>query len=120
MKLSDIKRGDILVAQHNDTVSYQFERDYIIFIADGSKIFKGCSNGDYTSYDIPVIAAIDLENDFMVDSTIGFTKYSRIEYKTTTLRKPTLNEMLDILNRLKENGYKYYRKNKLLVKQLKQ
>lgn len=40
MKLSDIKRGDILVAKHNDLEDYQFERDYIIFIASGSNITK--------------------------------------------------------------------------------
>ena len=117
MKLSDIKRGDILVAEYGDVNEYKYERDYIIFIASGSKICIGTGNMNYTSYIIPAIASIDLSNTLNVNSplldysvTVGFTVYHKDTYKTTEIRKPTVDEVLDILKHLKEFGYKYNRK----------
>ena len=117
MKLSDIKRGDILVAKHNDLEDYQFERNYIIFIASGSKISK--KNLDTCiSYIIPTIAHIDLSNTFNVgsDLSVGYTIFRNTPRKSSELRKPTISEMLDILNRLKNSGYKYNKKTKNIEK----
>ena len=123
MKLSDIKRGDILVVKHNDVEDYQFERDYIIFIASGSKICIGTGNMNYTSYIIPAIASIDLSNMLNVNRppleygvTVGFTVYHKDTYKTTEIRKPTVDEVLDILKHLREFGYKYNKKTKNIEK----
>ena len=116
MEIFDIKRGDILVAKHNDLEDYEFERDYIIFIASGSKPFisSGSSNG-YICYSIPVIASIDLSNAFNVGGSVGYTTFENISYKSK-LRKPTVSEMLDILSRLRQFGYKYNKKTKNIEK----
>ena len=115
MKLSDIKRGDILVAKHNDLEDYEFERDYIIFIASGSKLSISSGNG-YICYSIPVIASIDLSNAFNFGGSAGYTTFVNISYKSSELRKPTVSEMLDILSRLKQFGYKYNKKTKNIEK----
>ena len=115
MKLSDIKRGDILVAKHNDLEDYQFERDYIIFIASGeeptAKHFGWC-----ISYTIPTIAHIDLSNTFNVGGSVGYTTYGSTPHKSSELRKPTVSEMLDILSRLRQFGYKYNKKTRNIEK----
>ena len=113
MEICDIKRGDILVVKHNDLEDYQFERDYIIFIASGSKPFiSSSSSNDYICYSIPVMAAIDLSNTFNVGVglNVGYTIYSIEKHKTTTIRKPSFSEMTELINRLKENGYRYNKK----------
>lgn len=123
MELSDIKRGDILVAEYGDVNEYKYERDYIIFIASGSKICIGTGNMNYTSYIIPAIAAIDLSNTLNVFNpplvyavNVGFTVYHKDTYKTTKIRKPTVDEVLEILKHLKEFGYKYNKKTKIIEK----
>ena len=116
MKLSDIKRGDILVAKHNDLEDYEFERDYIIFIASGDKVRKGLSSCECVSYIIPTIANIDLSNTFSVGDSVGYTTFEGISYKSSELRKPTFSEMLDILSRLRQFGYKYNKKTKNIEK----
>ena len=115
MKLSDIKRGDILVSKHNDLEDYQFERDYIIFIASGSKLSISSGKG-YICYSIPVIASIDLSNSFNVGGSTGYTTFGNISYKSSELRKPTVSEILDILSRLRQFGYKYNKKTKNIEK----
>lgn len=117
MTIFDIKRGDILVAKHNDLEDFQFERNYIIFIASGSKPSISSGNG-YICYSIPVMAAIDLSNTFNVgvDLNVGYTLYSIEKHKTTTIRKPSFSEMTELINRLKENGYKYNKKTKNIEK----
>ena len=123
MKLSDIKRGDILVAQYNDDVTVNdFERNYIVFIANGSKIRISSKNEVYTCYIIPAIASIDLTNELTINKSqrtnenVGFTIYHKTPYKTTKLRKPTISDVLDIVNRLNKYGYKYNKKTKKLIK----
>jgi hypothetical protein len=113
MKLFDIKRGDILVIKVNNHEPCQFERDYIIFIASGSKLSISSGNG-YICYSIPVMAAIDLSNTFNVGVglSVGYTIYHIEKHKTSTIRKPTFSEMTELINRLKENGYIYNKKNK--------
>ena len=115
MKLSDIKRGDILVAKHNDLEDYQFERDYIIFIASGSNITKRKLD-TCISYTIQTIAHIDLANIFSVGGSVGYTTYGSTPHKSSELRKPTVSEMLDILSRLRQFGYKYNKKIKNIEK----
>ena len=120
MKLSDIKRGDILVAEYKDVEQNQFEMDYIIFIASGSNPSISGGKG-YICYSIPVIASIDLSNTLEIETyktnlSVGYTIYFIEKRKTTTIRKPTFSEMTELINRLKENGYKYNKKTKNIEK----
>lgn len=111
MEIFDIKRGDILVTKYNDVEQNQFERDYIIFIASGSKLSISSGNG-YICYSIPVMASIDLSNtlEIRTNLSVGYTIYKIVKHKTTTIRKPNFSEMKELINRLKENGYIYNRK----------
>ena len=117
MEIFDIKRGDILVTKYNNAEQNQFKRDYIIFIASGSKPSISSGNG-YICYSIPVMAAIDLSNIFNVGVglSVGYTIYFIEKRKTTTIRKPNFSEMTELINRLKENGYKYNKKTKNIEK----
>lgn len=113
MEIFDIKRGDILVTKYNNVEQNQFKRDYIIFIASGSKPSISSGNG-YICYSIPVMASIDLSNALDVETktnlSVGYTIYYIEKRKTTTIRKPNFSEMKELINRLKENGYIYNRK----------
>lgn len=124
MEIFDIKRGDILVMEYNDinvAERRRFERDYIIFIASGyNPSISGRGKG-YICYSIPVIASIDLSNTFEIETyktnlSIGYTIYFIEKRKTTTIKKPTFSEMTELINRLKENGYKYNKKTKNIEK----
>lgn len=109
MEIFDIKRGDILVTKYNNIEKNQFKRDYIIFIASGSK--PSISNGKgYICYSIPVMALIDLSNTLETNLSVGYTIFHKEKHKTTTIRKPNFSEMKELINRLKENGYIYNRK----------
>lgn len=113
MEICDIKRGDILVTKYNDVEQNEFERDYIIFIASGSKLSISSGNG-YICYSIPAIASIDLSNTLEIETktnlSVGYTIFYKEKRKTTTIRKPNFSEMIELINRLKKNGYKYNRK----------
>lgn len=113
MEIFDIKRGDILVTKYNDVERNQYERDYIIFIASGSKPSISSGKG-YICYSIPVMASIDLSNTLEIETktnlSVGYTIYYIEKRKTTTIRKPNFSEMKELINRLKENGYIYNRK----------
>lgn len=117
MEIFDIKCGDILVTEYNDVEQNQFERDYIIFIASGFKPSISGGN-DYICYSIPVIASIDLSNTLEVGTylSVGYTIYHKEKHKTTTIRKPSFSEITELINRLKENGYKYNKKIKSIEK----
>lgn len=120
MEIFDIKRGDILVTKYNDVEQNQFERDYIIFIASGIEPCSTSGNG-YICYSIPVIASIDLSNtletiEIEPSLSIGYIIYRIEKHKTSTIRKPTFSEMTELINRLKENGYKYNKKTKNIKK----
>jgi len=117
MEIFDIKRGDILVAKYNDIndgEQIRFERDYIIFIASGSKLSISSSGNGYICYSIPSMASIDLSNTLKIEAktnlSVGYTIYYIEKRKTTTIRKPNFSEMKELINRLKENGYIYNRK----------
>ena len=124
MKLSDIKRGDILVMEYNDinvAELRRFERDYIIFIASGYNPYISGVGKGYICYSIPVMASIDLSNTLEIEThktnlSIGYTTYFIEKNKTTTIKKPTFSEMTELINRLKENGYKYNKKTKNIEK----
>lgn len=120
----DIKRGDILVMEYNDinvAERRRFERDYIIFIASGYNPYTSSVGKGYISYSIPVMASIDLSNTFEIEThktnlSVGYTIYFIEKNKTTTIKKPTFSEMTELINRLKENGYKYNKKTKNIEK----
>jgi hypothetical protein len=117
MEIFDIKRGDILVIKCNNLEPYLFERDYIIFIASGSNPSISSGNG-YICYSIPVMVSIDLSNTLEVgiNLSIGYLIDLIEKHKTSTIRKPTFSEMTELINRLKENGYKYNKKTKNIEK----
>ena len=122
MEIFDIKRGDILVMEYNDinvAERRRFERDYIIFIASGDNPYISGAGKGYICYSIPVMASIDLSNTFETYKTnlsIGYTIYFTEKRKTTTVKRPTFSEMTELINRLKENGYKYNKKKKNIEK----
>ena len=124
MEIFDIKRGDILVMEYNDinvAERRRFERDYIIFIASGYNPSISGGGKGYICYSIPVIASIDLSNTLETETckinlSIGYTIYFIEKRKTTTVKKPTFSEMTELINRLKENGYKYNKKTKNIEK----
>ena len=124
MEIFDIKRGDILVMEYNDinvAERRRFERDYIIFIASGDNPYISGGGKGYICYSIPVMASIDLSNTFEIETyktnlSIGYTIYFTEKRKTTTVKKPTFSEMTELINRLKENSYKYNKKTKNIEK----
>lgn len=121
MEIFDIKRGDILVVKLNDLEDYQedyqFERNYIIFIASGSKPSISSGNG-YICYSIPVMAAINLSNKFKVGVglSVGYTIFHKEKHKTTTIRKPKFSEMAELIAVMKANNFKFNRKTKKIQK----
>lgn len=124
MEIFDIKRGDILVMEYNDinvAERRRFERDYIIFIASGDNPYISGVGKGYICYSIPVMASIDLSNTFEIETyktnlSIGYTIHFTEKRKTTKVKKPTFSEMTELINRLKENGYKYNKKTKNIEK----
>jgi hypothetical protein len=116
MKLSDIKRGDILVTHYANINTPRFKRHFITFIASGEEPIV---NG--SSISIPVLAFINLQGELFVankdDSftpTIGYMykDATRPNLKPTILSKPELKEVLELLNMLTACGYKYNKKTK--------
>jgi hypothetical protein len=116
MKLSDIKRGDILVVHYPEINTPRFKRHFITFIASGEEPIV---NG--SSISIPVLAFINLQGELFVTNkddsftpTIGYM-YEDVKYpnlKPTILSKPELKEVLELLNMLTACGYKYNKKTK--------
>lgn len=117
MKLSDIKRGDILVAHYAHINTPRYKRHSITFIASGEEpIVSG-----WSSVSIPVLAFINLDGELFVankddsfPSTIGYMcEDAKHPYlKPTILSKPELKEVLELLNMLTACGYKYNKKTK--------
>jgi hypothetical protein len=117
MKLSDIKRGDILVAHYAKINTPRFKRHSITFIASGEEPTVKY----FGSISIPVLAFINLQGELFVankdDSftpTIGYMykDATRPNLKPTILSKPELKEVLELLNMLTACGYKYNKKTK--------
>ena len=114
MKLSDIKRGDILVAHYAHINTPRFKRHYITFIASGEEPIVN-DFGGWSSISIPVLAFINLQGQLFAankdDSfpfTIGYmcedAKHPNL--KPTILSKPELKEVLKIVTEVMENVYK--------------
>ena len=113
MNLSQIKRGNILVAQYPDATAHK--RDFIIFIASGCVTMNTFVWGDLY-YNIETIAHIDLQQGFTIGGEIGFIGESEHKENLSTLRRPTINEMLELNVELKKHGYRYNRKTKNIEK----
>jgi hypothetical protein len=118
MKLSNIKRGDILVAHYAKINTPRFKRHSITFIASGEEPIVNDFGGWLS---IPVLALINLQGELFVankdDSftpTIGYMykDATRPNLKPTILSKPELKEVLELLNMLTACGYKYNKKTK--------
>jgi len=120
MKLSDIKRGDILVVHYPEINTPRFKRHFITFIASGEEPTVN-DFGGWSSVSIPVLAFINLQGELFVankddsfPSTIGYMcEDAKHPYlKPTILSKPELKEVLELLNMLTACGYKYNKKTK--------
>lgn len=118
--LSNIKYGDILVAEYPDisTKTQAFKRNYIIFIANGIISDSG-ANPKHKFVNIGVIAAINLGGCFFASRdtiekrlSIGFTTWSKNADETSILRKPTFSEMAEFITVMKANDFKFNRKAK--------
>lgn len=122
MKLSDIKRGDILVVHYPEINTPRFKRHFITFIASGEEPIVNYFDGWRYYISIPVLALINLQGQLFVankdDSftpTIGYMyedDAKRQNLKPTILSKPELKEVLELLNMLTACGYKYNKKTK--------
>ena len=122
--LSDIKYGDILVAQYPDISTKTHQRNYIIFIASGI-ISNNGANSMYDSVNIGVIAAINLGGHFFASKvegekrlSIGFTTWSKHANEASILRKPTFFEMAEFISVMKSHNFKFNRKTKEIVKKI--
>lgn len=111
--LSDIKYGDVLVAEYPDINAKIYQRNYIIFIANGI-ISNRVGNSN-----IGVIAGIDLEGNFFVNRnglSIGFTAWSKNDNEISIIRKPKFLEMAELIAVMKANNFKFNRKTKRIQK----
>ena len=112
--LLNIKYGDILVAESPDISTKSYQRNYIIFIANGIISDSGASSR-YKFVNIGVIAAINLGGHFfasMAGLSIGFTTWSKNTYETSIIRKPKFSEMAELIGVMKANNFKFNRKTK--------
>lgn len=117
MELKDIKKGDILTTKYFRTTNTHF-RDYIVFIADGDYESRlECEN----EYSIHAIAMVNLIGELIFSfgnniKSVGYQQ--RDEYHPrniySTLRKATLTETLELMEKLKGNGFIYDRKKQEL------
>jgi hypothetical protein len=119
MEIFDIKYGDVLVAEYPGINANLYQRNYIIFIANGI-ISDGVSAPNYKFVNIGVIAAINLVGHFFVDSnesfSIGFTTWSRNDNEISIIRKPKFSEMAELIAVMKTNNFKFNRKTKNIEK----
>ena len=116
--LSNIKYGDVLVAEYPDINVKMHQRNYIIFIANGI-ISDGGGNQFYKFVNIGVIAAINLGGHFFTRNeslSIGFTTWSKDVNETSILRKPTFSEMEELITAMKANNFKFNKKTKNIEK----
>ena len=120
--LSDIKYGDVLVAQYPDINTNSYQRNYIIFIANGI-ISDGGTNQLYKFVNIGVIAAINLGGHFFASRnergknlSLGFTEWSKDANQTSIIRKPKFSEMVELITVMKANNFKFNRKTKKIQK----
>ena len=120
--LSDIKYGDILVAEYPDIRTNTHQRNYIIFIANGIISDSG-SEPNYKFVNIGVIAAINLGGHFFARRneresrlSIGFTTWSKNANEISIIRKPKFSEMAELINVMKANDFKFNRKTKKIQK----
>lgn len=116
--LSDIKYGDILVAEYPDIRTNTHQRNYIIFIASGIISDSG-ANSRYKFVNIGVIAAINLVGHFFTSRnclSIGFTAWSKDANEISIIRKPKFSEMAELINVMKANNFKFNRKTKKIEK----
>ncbi len=122
MKIFDIKRGDILVAEYPDINANLYQRNYIIFIANGIISDRG-SEPNYKFVNIGVIAAINLGGHFFSRRneresrlSIGFTTWSKNANEISIIRKPKFSEMAELIAVMKANNFKFNRKTKNIEK----
>lgn len=108
--LSDIKYGDVLVAEYPDINAKLYQRNYIIFIANGI-----ISNSGARFVNIGVIAGVDLGGNFFGNGygfSIGFTTWSINDNEISIIRKPKFSEMAELIAVMKANNFKFNRKLK--------
>jgi len=113
MNLNDIKRGDILTVTYCPINHWSYPRKHITLIAKGGytenySMFGKC-------YSIFAIALIDLKGELHFISGLVLDDMLKIGYgSTTSIRKATFEETLELIGKLKSNGIVYNRKSKMI------
>ena len=122
MEICDIKYGDVLVAEYPDISTKSYQRNYIIFIANGI-ISDSVANSMHRFVNIGVIAVINLGGHFFASRnerekclSIGFTAWSKYANEISIIRKPKFSEMVEFITKMKENNFKFNRKTKKIQK----
>lgn len=116
--LYDIEYGDVLVAEYPETNAKLYQRNYIIFIANGI-ISNRVGNSIYKSVNIGVIAGLDLAGHFFANRngfSIGFTTWSKNDNEISIIRKPKFSEIAELIAVMKANNFKFNRKTKKIQK----
>lgn len=116
--LSDIKYGDVLVAEYPDISAKSYQRNYIIFISNGIISSSGAILR-HKFVNIGIIAAINLEGHFFANRnglSIGFTAWSEDANEISIIRKPKFSEMAEFAAVMKINNFKFNRKTKKIEK----
>ena len=118
MELKDIKKGDILTTKYFRGSKLPHLRDYIVFIANGDYEQKlPCEN----EYCIHAIAMVNLNGRLMFSvgdniKSVGYQQADKFNLYNiySTLRKATLTETLELMEKLKGMGFIYDRKKQEL------
>ena len=97
MDFKDLKKGDIVVMEVHD-LNLSTKRDYMILIVDETH-----------QYGLSTIACINLGGNFVYKTGVGFYPAS------CDFRKPTANEVMELMTALKLNGFTYNRNSKILT-----
>lgn len=117
-----LKKGNILVAVYldiakcSDNTFEGFPKNYIIFISNGKPSYLRYRTTAIGHFIIPTMVCIDLGNRLSLCTNIGYAEHyeKKKQHQTTLIRKPTFNEMCEFMDILKENGYYFDKKNKIL------
>ena len=118
MELKDIKKGDILTTKYFRGAKLPHLRDYIVFIANGDYERNQAFEDDYC---IHAIAMVNLNGKLMFSvgdnkKSVGYQPADAYSQNRiySILRKATLTETLELMEKLKGLGFIYDRKKQEL------
>lgn len=125
MELKDIKKGDILTTKYFRGSNGPNLRDYIVFIANGYYEKNLAYENEYC---IHAIAMVNLAGKLVFSfgndiKSVGYQQEDKFHpyHIYSTLRKATLTETLELMEKLKAHGIIYDRKKQelKLIRELK-